>query len=76
MACKGICHTHAVKKRPSKDGGPYESGQKRCSFCEIYIMCVGAHCPCCGCALRSNPRNAKSRKKLRAKILVSQQLFQ
>lgn len=39
-------------------------------------MCVGTHCPCCGCALRSNPRNAKARKKLRLKILVSQQLFQ
>jgi hypothetical protein len=33
-------------------------------------------CPCCGCALRSNPRNAKARKKLRSIILVSQQWFQ
>jgi hypothetical protein len=30
-------------------------------------------CPCCGCALRSNPRNAKARKKLRSITLVSQQ---
>jgi hypothetical protein len=30
-------------------------------------------CPCCGCSLRSNPRNAKARKKLRSIILVSQQ---
>jgi hypothetical protein len=30
-------------------------------------------CPCCGCALRSNPRNSKARKKFRSIILVSHQ---
>ena len=64
MHCKGICSSYAVKKPHIKDIGRYESGQKRCSACEIYIIWNGKNCPCCGYILRTKPRNAKARDKL------------
>jgi len=70
MYCKGICSNYAVKKPRQKIYGRYESGQKRCSLCEIYIIWDGNHCPCCGCTLRSKPRNVKSRNKLVQNINV------
>jgi len=68
MNCKGICSNHAVKKLRPGHSGRYEPGQKRCSLCEIYIIWDGTHCPCCGCFLRSKPRNAEARNKLVQKI--------
>ena len=64
MYCKGICSNHAVKKLRPGHGGRYESGQKRCSFCEIYIIWDGERCPCCAGFLRAKPRNNESRRKL------------
>lgn len=64
MYCNRICSKYAVKKLPAKYGGLYEAGHKRCSSCEIYLIWNKVHCPCCGCVLRSKPRNAKARGKL------------
>ena len=64
MYCKGVCSNHAVKKPRTTKGGRYESGHKRCSICEIYIIWDGKSCPCCGCNLRAKPRNSKARRKL------------
>ena len=64
MYCKGICSNYAVKKLRPRHSGRYELGQKRCSFCEIYIIWDGTHCPCCGCFLRLKPRSAEARNKL------------
>ena len=64
MYCNEICFNHGVKKLRPGHSGRYESGQKRCSFCEIYIIWDGRNCPCCGTALRSKPRYAKGRDKL------------
>ena len=64
MQCNGTCTKFAVKKPAPKYGGLYESGHKRCSCCEIYIIYDGGRCPCCGCALRAKPRNGKARSKL------------
>jgi len=44
MYCKGICSNHAVKKPHTTDGGQYESGHKRCSICEVYIVWDGKSC--------------------------------
>ena len=55
-----------------KSGGRYESGQKRCQVCEIYLQWEGIWCPCCAYKLRSNPRNKKYKQRLReiqAKIM-------
>ena len=64
MKCKGICSEYAVKKVRPKGKGRYESGQKRCSFCDIFISWDGDRCPCCKCFLRKKPRNSKAREKL------------
>jgi len=64
MQCNGICSKHAVRKPHTTDGGRYESGQKRCSFCEVYIIWDGDRCPCCSCILRKKPRTAEARNKL------------
>ena len=64
MYCNGICFNHAVKKLRPGHGGRYESGQKRCSVCEIYIIWAGRNCPCCRTALRSKPRYGKGRDRI------------
>jgi len=62
--CKNICKDYKAKgKAPS--GGRYRNGQKRCQFCEIYIMWEGLYCPCCGSRLRNKPRNRKYKAKFR-----------
>ena len=64
MYCKGICSKHAVKKPHTVDAGRYESGHKRCSICEIYIIWDGEHCPSCGCSLKAKLRDAQARSRL------------
>ncbi len=41
----------------------YQEGQKRCSFCGIFIDCEGARCPCCNTILRTKARNRISKIK-------------
>ncbi len=55
---------YVVKKTRPKNAGRYESGHKRCSLCEIYIIWDGDRCPCCGCKLRKKPRTVEARNKL------------
>ncbi|NDB33133.1 MAG: hypothetical protein EB150_05765 [Nitrososphaeria archaeon] len=56
--CKGLCTEYRAQKIPN--GFRYCSGQKRCTYCSLYLQVSGINCPCCGCRLRS-----KSRHKLR-----------
>ena len=74
MHCKGICSNHALKKPSVKNVGRYESGQKRCSFCEVYLKWDGRNCPCCGTALRAKPRNSLGRDKLVQNLTVKKSL--
>ena len=60
MTCKGICIRH-------KDSYRYDTGNKRCQICEIFIKWDGLWCPCCGYRLRTKPRNLKYKAKLRAR---------
>ncbi len=69
MSCKGFCAKYMTSKLLHKNSGRYESGQKRCSFCEIYIIWDKIHCPCCGHVLRSKPRISRAKNKL-AKIIT------
>ena len=70
MNCKGICSNLLAKKPNIKDTGRYESGQKRCSNCEVFIICDKKNCPCCGCNLRSKPRNSQGRDKLVQSVML------
>ena len=45
--CKGICQRYKALK-PTKGGGRYVIGQKRCQICGIYLNWKGLWCPCCG----------------------------
>ncbi|TLY04324.1 MAG: hypothetical protein E6K88_02810 [Thaumarchaeota archaeon] len=68
MVCKGICERHRAFRPPAEAGvGRYSLGQKRCQTCMMFMNWPGVWCPCCGLKLRSHPRNANHRSKLRNK---------
>jgi len=61
-SCKGICVEFKGEK--IQNGSKYDTGQKRCSLCCIFLTITSNRCPCCGILLRTKPR---SRKKLQIK---------
>lgn len=76
--CKGLCKKYRVKKLVGV--GRYGSGQCRCQICDIWMDYRGCHlesgvpasvnnygwiCNCCNFKVRKNPRNKKSKEKLR-----------
>ena len=67
MTCTGKCEVYRAT-RPAKSGR-YESGQKRCQRCDIFLQWSGLWCPCCGLRMRVKPRNRKDnpREVLRCK---------
>ena len=64
MSCKGICTRHRAQ-RTSGFFGRYATGQKRCQICAIFMRWDGLWCPCCGCRVRTKPRNSKFKQKLK-----------
>ena len=62
MVCKGICSRYKAIK-PAMNGR-YETGQKRCTICEIFVSWDGKHCPCCGYTLRTKPKGTTARHRL------------
>ena len=64
MNCKGICIHHRAQ-RPAGSFGRYATGQKRCQICAIFMRWDGLRCPCCGCRVRTKPRNSKFKRKLK-----------
>ena len=70
MACKGICVNHKIKKPSASGDGRYESGQKLCSTCSVFMIWDGSHCPCCNFTLRTKPRNTKNRQQLQLVIMT------
>ena len=62
MSCKNTCLQYKAQK--PLNAGRYDSGQKRCQICEIYIEWEGNRCPCCSSRLRAKPRNSEWRAKL------------
>lgn len=63
MACNGKCG--AFKATKPYGMGRYESGQSRCTECELYINYEGRFCPCCQGRLRKSPRSLKYKEQLR-----------
>ena len=72
MICKGICIRHKAHKPYCS--GRYDTGQKRCQICEIFIKWDGLWCPCCSCRLRLGPRLFKHKAKLRIKKQKEEQM--
>ncbi len=52
--CKGVCIQY--KGPRMQNGKRYESGQKRCSYCDLFILTKEIRCPCCGVILRTKSR--------------------
>jgi len=69
MNCREICSKFKVKRSNTKIFGRYNSGQKRCSYCAIFIDWKGPNCPCCGHFLRTKPRGMMGRNRLTHKIV-------
>jgi len=67
MACREICSKYKAKKEICVSR--YQSGQKRCSVCAIFLNWDGSNCPCCGMVLRTGPRGTQDRQRL---LLVRQ----
>jgi hypothetical protein len=63
MTCKGIC-IRLRAQRPAASFGRYATGQKRCQVCSIFMKWGGLWCPCCGCRVRTKPRNSKFKQRL------------
>ena len=60
LICKGVCARYRATK-PMGKLGRYETGQKRCMACEIFMRWEGRYCPCCKGRLRWKPRNKNKR---------------
>ncbi|MGY5149863.1 MAG: hypothetical protein ACW9W3_07345 [Candidatus Nitrosopumilus sp. bin_68KS] len=63
--CRGICQD--FKSIGTSMKLKYQEGQKRCSFCGIFMDCEGTRCPCCHMILRTKSRNRLSKIKRREK---------
>jgi len=59
--CKGICLRH--KAESVQNSLRYEIGQKRCTFCGIFLSIIDVRCICCNGILRTKPRNKMEKKK-------------
>ena len=63
-ACRGICEMHKAEPVPNKIR--YEIGQKRCTFCGIFLSINENRCICCKAVLRTKPRSKKRNQDLDA----------
>jgi hypothetical protein len=70
VGCRAICHRYRAKRR-GLGSVRYLVGQKRCQMCEIFLDWEGLYCPCCGFRLRTRPRKALFKKKLRESMQSS-----
>lgn len=65
--CKGLCIDFEVKTISGRTR--YESGQKRCSKCAIFMISYDTRCPCCQTKFRLRSR-LNPKKSLNGKRLV------
>jgi rRNA maturation endonuclease Nob1 len=61
VSCSSICIQY--KALMPQHIGRYESGQKRCNSCDVFLIWDGRYCPCCGDKLRLSPRSSKYKQK-------------
>ena len=55
--CRNIYKRHQAEPVPNKIR--YEIGQKRCTFCGIFLNSEDVRCMCCKAVLRTKPRSKK-----------------
>jgi hypothetical protein len=67
-SCKGICVRHKSKNPIPRH--TYIQGDKRCQECQIYIKWNSHWCPCCGCRLRTKPRQPRGKKSFWKKFPI------
>lgn len=61
-SCKGLCNR--IQSKPFGNVRKYDSGYKRCSYCNVFMKINGLRCPCCALILRTKSRvNPKRRGK-------------
>jgi len=56
--CRGICIMHKADPVPNKVR--YKLGQKRCTFCGLFLTTEQTRCLCCQAVLRTKARSKKS----------------
>jgi len=59
--CRGICQD--FKSTGTSMKLKYQEGQKRCTFCGVFMSVEGYRCPCCRITLRTRARNRISKIK-------------
>lgn len=52
--CKGVCQKFVAKTISGRTR--YESGQKRCSQCSVFMISQDVRCPCCQTKFRLRSR--------------------
>jgi len=55
--CKGICLRYKAEPAPNRIR--YDVGQKRCTFCGIFLKVDDPRCICCKAVLRTKARGKK-----------------
>ena len=55
--CRNICTRYQADPVPNKIR--YEIGQKRCTFCGIFLSLDDVRCICCKAVLRTKPRSKR-----------------
>ena len=55
--CRGLCAYYAADSM--ENGMRYERGQKRCTYCAVFLSTDGIRCPCCSTILRTRPRRGR-----------------
>lgn len=56
--CRGICQFHRIDALQPKD--KYKKGQKRCTYCGIFLETKDNRCPCCRSILRTKSRQTRN----------------
>ncbi len=59
--CKGICLRYEARSAANKIR--YDIGQKRCTFCGLFLKVEDVRCICCKAVLRTKPRSGQKQKK-------------
>ena len=54
-ACRGICVQ--LEGVSMSNALRYKSGQKRCTFCSLFLDTLEIRCPCCKVILRTKSRS-------------------
>lgn len=56
--CRGVCIMHKAESVPNKIR--YIVGQKRCTFCGVFLATESTRCLCCKAVLRTRPRGKRN----------------